>query len=177
MGSRLAARLVIYGDALGNAIIPVITALGVVFGFLMAGNAVVESVFGWPGIGNYAVKALMLKDSGPIQSFVLFVASDVRPGEPSCRSGLQSRGPKDSDQMTLEIARAANADLPAAPDTAFVSFRRRLLRNKPSFVAFCAIVLLVVIAVTSSLDCALRSERAGRERRPATTKLGSRAGN
>ena len=48
--------------------------LGVVFGFLMAGNAVVESVFGWPGIGNYAVNALMLKDSGPIQSFVLFVA-------------------------------------------------------------------------------------------------------
>ena len=58
---------VIYGDALRNAIIPVVTALGVVFGFLMAGNAVVESVFGWPGIGNYAVKALTLKDSGPIQ--------------------------------------------------------------------------------------------------------------
>jgi peptide/nickel transport system permease protein len=66
--------LVIYGDALGNAIIPMITALGVVFGFLMAGNAVIESVFGWPGIGNYAVKALILKDSAPIQSFVLFVA-------------------------------------------------------------------------------------------------------
>ena len=59
----LPRRLVIYGDALGNAIIPVVTALGVVFGFLMAGNAVVESVFGWPGIGNYAVKAFMLKDS------------------------------------------------------------------------------------------------------------------
>jgi peptide/nickel transport system permease protein len=66
--------LIIYRDALGNAVIPVITALGVIFGFLMAGNAVVESVFGWPGIGNYAVKALTLKDSGPIQSFVLFVA-------------------------------------------------------------------------------------------------------
>jgi peptide/nickel transport system permease protein len=70
----LSRRHVIYGDALRNAIIPVVTALGIVFGFLMAGNAVVESVFGWPGIGNYAVKALMLKDSGPIQSFVLFVA-------------------------------------------------------------------------------------------------------
>jgi peptide/nickel transport system permease protein len=70
----LPRRRVLYGDALSNAIIPVVTALGVVFGFLMAGNAVVESVFGWPGIGNYAVKALMLKDSGPIQSFVLFVA-------------------------------------------------------------------------------------------------------
>src|ERR1700756_266470 len=65
---------VIYGDALRNAIIPVVTALGVIFGFLMAGNAVVESVFGWPGIGNYAVKALTLKDSSPIQSFVLCVA-------------------------------------------------------------------------------------------------------
>jgi peptide/nickel transport system permease protein len=52
----------------------VITILGIVFGFLMAGNAVVESVFAWPGIGNYAVTALMTKDSGPIQSFVLFVA-------------------------------------------------------------------------------------------------------
>lgn len=70
----LPRRRVIYGDALRNAAIPVVTTLGVVFGFLMAGNAVVESVFAWPGIGNYAVTALMTKDSGPIQSFVLFVA-------------------------------------------------------------------------------------------------------
>ena len=67
-------RRVIYGDALANAMIPVVTILGIVFGFLMAGNAVVESVFAWPGIGNYAITSLMTKDSGPIQSFVLFVA-------------------------------------------------------------------------------------------------------
>lgn len=67
-------RRVIYGDALANAMIPVVTILGIVFGFLMAGNAVVESVFAWPGIGNYAISSLMTKDSGPIQSFVLFVA-------------------------------------------------------------------------------------------------------
>jgi peptide/nickel transport system permease protein len=70
----LPRRRVIYGDALRNALIPVVTTLGVIFGFLMAGNAVVETVFAWPGIGNYAVTALMTKDSGPIQSFVLFVA-------------------------------------------------------------------------------------------------------
>lgn len=70
----LPRRTVIYGDALRNALIPIITILGIVFGFLMAGNAVVETVFAWPGIGNYAVTALMTKDSGPIQSFVLFVA-------------------------------------------------------------------------------------------------------
>jgi peptide/nickel transport system permease protein len=49
--------------------------------------------------------------------------------------------------MTLDVARAAYADSPTAPHTAFVSLRRRLLRNKLSLVAFCAIVLLVVIAV------------------------------
>ncbi|MBV9564167.1 MAG: ABC transporter permease [Bradyrhizobium sp.] len=70
----LPRNTVIYRDALRNAMIPIITILGIVFGFLMAGNAVVESVFAWPGIGNYAVTALMTKDSAPIQSFVLFVA-------------------------------------------------------------------------------------------------------
>ena len=49
--------------------------------------------------------------------------------------------------MTIEIARGVHVDSPVAPDTSFVSFRRRLLRNKLSFAAFCAIVLLVVIAV------------------------------
>jgi peptide/nickel transport system permease protein len=49
--------------------------------------------------------------------------------------------------MTLEIARAAYADSSVARDKAFVSVRRRLLRNKLSFVAFCAILFLVVIAM------------------------------
>jgi peptide/nickel transport system permease protein len=70
----LPRRTVIYGDALRNCLIPVVTLLGVIFGFLMAGNVVVEIVFAWPGIGNYAVTSLMSKDPGPIQSFVLFVA-------------------------------------------------------------------------------------------------------
>src|SRR5881296_3522441 len=46
----------------------------VIFGFLMAGNVVVEMVFAWPGLGHYAVTSLVTKDAGPIQSFVLFVA-------------------------------------------------------------------------------------------------------
>jgi peptide/nickel transport system permease protein len=70
----LPRRRVIYSDALRNALIPVITLIGVIFGFLMAGNVVVEMVFAWPGLGHYAVTALVTKDPGPIQSFVLFVA-------------------------------------------------------------------------------------------------------
>jgi peptide/nickel transport system permease protein len=49
--------------------------------------------------------------------------------------------------MTTKMARADYADSPAVPDATFVSLRRRLLRNKLSIVAFCAIVLLVVITI------------------------------
>jgi peptide/nickel transport system permease protein len=70
----LPRRAIIYGDALRNCMIPVITLIGVVFGFLMAGNVVVEIVFAWPGIGNYAVTSLLTKDAAPIQGFVFFVA-------------------------------------------------------------------------------------------------------
>lgn len=72
--SGLPQRQIVYGDALRNTLIPVITLIGVIFGFLMGGNVVVELVFGWPGIGNYAVTSLMSKDAQPIQSFVLFVS-------------------------------------------------------------------------------------------------------
>ena len=72
--SGLPRRQIVYGDALRNTLIPVITLIGVIFGFLMGGNVVVELVFGWPGIGNYAVTSLMSKDAQPIQSFVLFVS-------------------------------------------------------------------------------------------------------
>jgi peptide/nickel transport system permease protein len=70
----LSRRRVVYGDALRNALIPVITLLGVIFGFLMAGNVVVEIVYAWPGLGHYAVTSLVTKDPAPIQAFVLFVA-------------------------------------------------------------------------------------------------------
>jgi peptide/nickel transport system permease protein len=48
--------------------------------------------------------------------------------------------------MTTEIGRGVYVDSPVAPDTSSVPFHRRLLRNKLSFVSFCAIVLLVVVA-------------------------------
>src|SRR5207245_7491587 len=70
----LPRRRVIYGDALRNALIPVITLLGVIFGFLMAGHVVVEMVFARPGLVHSAVASLVTKAAGPIQSFVLFVA-------------------------------------------------------------------------------------------------------
>src|SRR3989442_13972144 len=70
----LPRRRVIYGDALRNALIPVITLLGVIFGFLMAGNVVVGMGFSWPRLGPHALASLVTQDARPIPSFVLFVA-------------------------------------------------------------------------------------------------------
>jgi peptide/nickel transport system permease protein len=62
-------------DALRNALTPVITMLGIVFGYLVSGNVIVEQVFSWPGIGRYAFEAVTSNDFNAIQGFVLLVAS------------------------------------------------------------------------------------------------------
>ncbi|MCW5774016.1 MAG: ABC transporter permease subunit, partial [Rhodospirillaceae bacterium] len=52
----------------------VITTLGMVFSFLLGANVLVETVFAWPGIGLYAVNALITSDYAPVQGFVLTMA-------------------------------------------------------------------------------------------------------
>ncbi|RPI85239.1 MAG: ABC transporter permease [Chloroflexi bacterium] len=61
-------------DALMNAFIPILTMLGIVFGYLMGGNLIVEQVFAWPGIGQYAWKALITNDFNAVQGFVILIA-------------------------------------------------------------------------------------------------------
>ncbi|TCT07649.1 ABC transporter permease [Aquabacter spiritensis] len=60
--------------AFRNAMLPVITTLGMVFSFLLGANVLVEKVFAWPGIGSYAVEALITSDFAPVQGFVLAMA-------------------------------------------------------------------------------------------------------
>ncbi len=67
-------RRVILVDAVRNAFIPVLTTSGIVFGYLMAGNVIVERVFSWAGIGQYAWNALRINDFNAVQGFVLLIA-------------------------------------------------------------------------------------------------------
>jgi peptide/nickel transport system permease protein len=67
-------RQIFFGDALRNALIPVLTLLGIVLGYLVAGNVIVETLFSWPGIGRYAFGALTANDFNAVQGFVLLVA-------------------------------------------------------------------------------------------------------
>ncbi|TPW26872.1 ABC transporter permease [Martelella alba] len=67
-------RKVLYGYAFRNALLPVITTLGMVFSFVLGANVLVEKVFAWPGIGSYAVEALVVSDYAAVQGFVLAMA-------------------------------------------------------------------------------------------------------
>ena len=73
--SGLAPQTVLVTYALRNALLPVVTLLGMVFSFLLGANVLVEKVFAWPGVGSYALEALIASDYAPVQGFVLTMAS------------------------------------------------------------------------------------------------------
>jgi peptide/nickel transport system permease protein len=67
-------RLVIYRHALRNALIPVVTIIGLTFGGLLEGAVLTETIFGWPGLGRYIVNALLFLDYPAVMGGTLFVA-------------------------------------------------------------------------------------------------------
>jgi peptide/nickel transport system permease protein len=69
--SGLTRSTVLVRYALRNALLPVVTTLGMVFGFMIGSSVVIEKVFGWPGVGSYAIDALTASDYAPVQGFVL----------------------------------------------------------------------------------------------------------
>lgn len=70
----LANRTIVLRHALRNALIPVITILGLQIGYLLSGAFVVENVFAWPGIGRFSVQALSWRDYPTIQGIVMITA-------------------------------------------------------------------------------------------------------
>lgn len=72
--SGLTPGVVLYTYALRNAMLPVLTTLGMVFSFLLGANVLVEKVFAWPGIGSFAIEALVASDYAAVQGFVLTMA-------------------------------------------------------------------------------------------------------
>jgi ABC-type dipeptide/oligopeptide/nickel transport system permease component len=73
--SGLAGRTIVVRYGLRNALLPVVTTLGMVLSFVLGANVLVEKVFAWPGIGSYAVEALIASDYAPVQGFVMTMAA------------------------------------------------------------------------------------------------------
>jgi peptide/nickel transport system permease protein len=66
---------VIARHALKNALLSVVTVLGLQLGALLGGSIVIEQVFAWPGIGRLSLAAIQQRDYGVVQGIVLFVAT------------------------------------------------------------------------------------------------------
>lgn len=70
----LSHRVVVIRHALRNALIPVITVIGLQLGGLLSGAVLTETVFSWPGIGKYTVDAIIRSDYPVVQGVVLLIA-------------------------------------------------------------------------------------------------------
>lgn len=70
----LSERVVIYRHALRNAAIPTVTSTGLMFGALLAGATLTETVFAWPGLGKWATEAILTTDIATVMGFALIVA-------------------------------------------------------------------------------------------------------
>ncbi|RZL87832.1 MAG: ABC transporter permease [Variovorax sp.] len=71
----LPPRRVVWGHALRNARIPIVTLLGIQFGQLLGGVVITETVFSWPGIGKLTVDAIFARDYPVVQGAVLLTAA------------------------------------------------------------------------------------------------------
>jgi peptide/nickel transport system permease protein len=69
----LPRRTVLVQDAFRNSLIPVVTSIGIVAGYLIGGNIIIEQLFSWPGLGQYAYESLQQHDLNAVQGFVIFV--------------------------------------------------------------------------------------------------------
>jgi peptide/nickel transport system permease protein len=64
---------ILFRDGFRNALLPVTTAIGIVFGYMLGGNIIVEFLFAWPGVGRYAYSAIQVNDLEALQGFVIVV--------------------------------------------------------------------------------------------------------
>lgn len=67
-------RRIWFRYALRNALLPVVTLVGVLAGYVFGGAVLLESIFGWPGLGQYALQAIESSDFAALQGFVIYAA-------------------------------------------------------------------------------------------------------
>jgi ABC-type dipeptide/oligopeptide/nickel transport system permease component len=70
----LTERAVVLSRGLRNALLPVLTVLGLDFGSYLTGSILTETIFSWPGIGRYVLDAISQRDLPAIQGSILFLS-------------------------------------------------------------------------------------------------------
>lgn len=70
----LSGRRIVFHHSLRNALIPVVTVIGLEFGALLGGAIITETIFAWPGIGRLAIRSIVQRDFPVVQGVVLMIA-------------------------------------------------------------------------------------------------------
>ena len=71
----LQERVVIWRHTLKNALLPVVTMIGLQIGYLWSGSVLIESVFAWPGLGRYSARAIVSADYNAVMGVTLIIAT------------------------------------------------------------------------------------------------------
>ncbi len=71
----LSERKVVLKHALGSALIPIVTSIGLQFGYLLAGAVLTETLFQWPGLGRYVVDAVHDRDYNAVQGGIMLISA------------------------------------------------------------------------------------------------------
>lgn len=73
--SGLSRRKIVVTYAFRNAMVPVVTTMGMTFSYMLGANVLVEQVFSWPGVGAFAIDSIINLDYAPLQGFMLMMAA------------------------------------------------------------------------------------------------------
>ena len=97
----LAERSVVYGHALRNALLPVVTLVGLQLSYLIGGTVIVEAVFAWPGVGGLIVEAILGPGLSSGAGDGTPGSRDRRPGQPGRRYDVFNSGPAGPTGVSL----------------------------------------------------------------------------
>jgi peptide/nickel transport system permease protein len=71
----LSSRTVVLRHAFRNALLPLLTMIAVMYGYLLGGVVLVENIFAWPGLGHYVFDAITASDYPAVQGFILYATT------------------------------------------------------------------------------------------------------
>ncbi len=106
---------VVLVHALRNALIPVITVIGLQVGLLLSGAILTETIFSWPGVGNWLIHGVQSRDYPVVQGGILLIATIVIIGQPDRRPALRRGQPAHPPWLTRPALTTAGSSRRAAP--------------------------------------------------------------
>ena len=142
----LRETVVIVHHALRNALIPVVTLIGLQAAFLLGGAVVTETMFSWPGVGRLAVGAIVSSDFPTAQGAIMILAIAFLLHQPPGRRALRLSRSQAAAVMSVETL-----DAPVAAEESGALGRsgvlRRLARDKVAVAAALALTLIGLAAI------------------------------